>query len=382
MRRRGDSIAPFHAMEVLKRARRREAEGGDVLHMELGEPVLGAPSPVVARAREWLARAAGGLGYTDALGLPSLRERIARHYADTYGTELKPERIAVTAGSSAAFVLGLLSAFGDGARIGLSEPGYPAYRNIVNALGMKPVGIPTEGATRFQPTRAHLDAAAPLDGLVVASPSNPTGAMLDRIALGGVVEWCRQRGTRLISDEVYHGITYGAPAVTVAGMTTEAIAVNSFSKYYGMTGWRLGWLVAPPDLVRPLERLAQNLFICAPSLAQHAAEAAFDCAEELDARVAEYARSRDLLLEALPRAGFERLAPSDGAFYVFADVGELADDSSAYCRRMLAETGVAVTPGIDFDPVRGRRFLRFSFAGSAETVASACRRLIDWNDGR
>ena len=379
--RRGDSIAPFHAMEVMKSTARREASGRDVLHMEIGQPALGAPAPVVARAQALLADG-GGLGYTDALGQTRLRERIAEQYATFYGTEVEPERVVVTSGSSAAFVLGLLAAFGDGARIGLPEPGYPAYRSIVAALGMEPVGIPTEARSRFQPAAEHLEAASPLAGLLVASPNNPTGTMLDRNALIGVVQWCRERDVRLISDEVYHGISYGERALTVAGLTTEAIAVNSFSKYYGMTGWRLGWLVAPPDLLRPLECLAQNLFICASAIAQEAAVVAFDCAEELDRRVASYARNRALLLEALPRAGFTRLAPTDGAFYLFADVGELTDDSDSYCRRMLDEIGVAVTPGIDFDPVRGNRFLRFSFAGSESTVAEACRRLTAWNGGR
>lgn len=379
---RGDSIAPFYAMEAMKAANEREAAGHTVLHMELGEPGGGAPAPVIEAARELLRTRGAELGYTEALGIPELRQRIAQRYGETYGVELEPDRVIVTTGSSAAFLLGFLAAFGDGARIGLTEPGYPAYRNIVKALGMEAVGIATEADTRYQPTPELLDGAGALDGLVIASPANPTGTMLDRDALTALVGWARERGVRLISDEVYHGITYADAAVSVAGLTTEAVVVNSFSKYFAMTGWRLGWMVAPPELVRPVERLAQNLFLSPPALAQHAALAAFRCTGELDARVAGYARNREVLLEALPRAGFDRLAPADGAFYIFADVRGLTDDSAVFCARMLEETGVAATPGIDFDPRRGERFIRFSIAGPAAAMEEAARRLVAWQGGR
>ena len=315
--------------------------------------------------------------YTEALGLPVLRRRIAERIREAYGVDVDPDRVAVTTGSSAAFQLGLLAAFEGGARIGVTEPGYPAMRNIVEALGMEAVGIPTHARDRYQPTPKVL-ADARLEALVVASPANPTGTMLDRAALSALVDWARADGVRLISDEVYHGITYGDAAVSVAELDPDAIVINSFSKYYCMTGWRLGWMIAPPELIPAIERLAQNLFLCPPTLAQHAALAAFECGAELDARVAAYARNRKVMLEALPRAGFDRLAPADGAFYLFADVGALTDDSTAFCARMLEETGVAATPGIDFDPRRGKRFVRFSIAGPAAVIDEAARRLVAW----
>ncbi len=362
-------------MEVLKAANRRQAAGADVLHLELGEPGGGAPPKALAAAQAALA---GRLGYTEALGLPSLRARIGRHYRDAYGISVEAERIAITTGSSAGFLLAFLAAFGDGARVGIAEPGYPAYRNILAALGMTPVGIPTGPETRFQPTPELLARAGRLDGLIVASPANPTGTMLDAPAMRAIAEWCAANGVRLVSDEVYHGITFGTRAVCALEVTPDAIAVNSFSKYFSLTGWRVGWAVLPPDLVDYVERLGQNLYISPPTISQIAAEAAFDDATFLDAKVAGYARTRALLLEELPRAGFARLAPADGAFYLFADVSDLTGDSTAFCERMLAETGVAATPGIDFDPVRGKRFLRFAIAGPGEQMAEAARRLRAW----
>ena len=361
----------------MKVANAREAAGHPVLHMELGEPTGGAPAAVLAAAAEMLRSRAGELRYTEALGLPALRRRIAARVRETSGVAVDPERVAVTTGSSAAFQLGLLAAFDSGARIGVTEPGYPAVRNIVAALGMEAVGIPTRAEDRYQPTPEVL-AEARLDALVVASPANPTGTMLDRAALSALADWARANGVRLISDEVYHGITYGDAAVSIAEVDPDAIVINSFSKYYCMTGWRLGWMIAPPEMIPPIERLAQNLFLCPPTLAQHAALAAFDCGDELDARVAAYARNRQVMLEALPRAGFDRLAPADGAFYLFADVSGLTADSVAFCARMLDETGVAATPGIDFDPRRGGRFVRFSFAGPAAVIEKAARRLVAW----
>lgn len=371
------SVPPFIVMDVLRAANERAAAGEDVLHLEVGQPGTPAPEAVLADAK----RALDGdrIGYTDALGIPPLRARIARHYKQTYGVEVDAERIMVTPGSSGGFLLGFLASFDIGDRVALAAPGYPAYRNILSALGIEPVLLPCEAEHRFQPTPELLDkVAGRLDGLIVASPSNPTGTMLGRAELTALVEACRERSIRLISDEIYHGITYGARAVSALELSDQAIVINSFSKYYSMTGWRLGWMVLPEDLKRPVECLGQNFFISAPTLSQIAGTTAFDCGAVLDGYVAAYARNRELLLRELPKAGFDRLAPADGAFYLYADVTHLTNDSDAFCRRMLAETGVATTPGIDFDPERGNRFLRFSFSGPEAEMAEAARRLKAW----
>ncbi|MBB4287808.1 pyridoxal phosphate-dependent aminotransferase [Roseospira goensis] len=370
-------VPPFIVMDVMSAAAAREAAGARVLHLEVGQPGTGLPR----RAAEKLARLieTEPLGYTVALGIPALRERIARHYREAHGADVPPERILVTTGSSAAFQLAFLAAFPAGARVGLAAPGYPAYRHILSALGVEPVILPVGPETRYQPTVEVLEACGErLDGLIVASPSNPTGTVVPPDAMRALARSCEDRGIRLISDEIYHGIVYGEPAVSAAGLTETAIVINSFSKYYSMTGWRLGWLVAPPDMIRPLECLAQNMFISAPTLSQYAGLYAMDCTEELEANVARYAANRALLLEALPAAGFDRLAPADGAFYLYADVSRLTNDSPDFCRRMLAETGVAATPGLDFDAAQGHRFVRFSFAGSTEDMAEAARRLQAW----
>lgn len=374
--RRSD-ISPFLVMEVMRAANEREAAGGDVFHLEVGQPSTGAPKAVIEAAKAALTRER--LGYTDALGLPDLRAAVARHYKDYYGVDVAPERVVVTVGSSGAFVLAFLSCFDPGDRVAVAQPGFPCYRNILSALGVTPVPLPVEAATRFQPSVALLGRLAePLDGLVVASPSNPTGTMLPSGELAALVRYCKDRGIRLISDEIYHGITYGGRAGTALALGEGMLVVNSFSKYFSMTGWRLGWMVVPEELIEPVERFAQNLFISPPTLAQHAAIVAFDCREELDANVARYARNRDLLLDELPKAGFESLAPADGAFYLYADVAHLTNDSEALCRQMLAECGVATTPGVDFDPWRGKAFVRFSFAGATDDMADAARRLQRW----
>jgi aspartate/methionine/tyrosine aminotransferase len=370
-------VPPFIVMDVLRAANEREAAGEEVLHLEVGQPGTPAPAPVRAAAKAALETAK--IGYTDALGLRSLRARIARSYAELYGVELDPGRVVVTTGSSGGFLLSFLASFEPGDRVALAAPGYPAYRNILASLGVEPVLLPCDLEHRFQPTVELLDrVAAPLDGLILASPSNPTGTMLERDALCDLVDYCAARGLRLISDEIYHGIAYESPAVSALELTDQAIVINSFSKYYSMTGWRLGWMVLPEDLLRPVECLAQNLFISPPTLSQIAAEAAFDCREELDGYVAAYARNRALLLGELPKAGFDRLAPADGAFYLYADVSRLTNDSQDFCRRMLAETGVAITPGNDFDPERGHHFVRFSFAGLEVEMAQAAERLAAW----
>lgn len=373
-------VPAFIVMDVLRAANEREAAGEKVLHLEVGQPGTPAPTPVRAAAKAALEDAR--IGYTDSMGLRSLRVRIARHYADVYGIEVDPGRVIVTTGSSGGFLLSFLASFEHGDRVALAAPGYPAYRNILSTLGVEPVLLPCDLEHRFQPTVELLDqVASPLDGLILASPSNPTGTMLGRAALSELVAYCADRGVRLISDEIYHGITYEEPAVSALELTDDAIIINSFSKYYSMTGWRLGWMVLPQDLLRPVECLAQNLFISPPTLSQMAAEAAFDCREELDGYVSVYARNRSLLLRELPKAGFDRLAPADGAFYLYADVSPLTNDSEDFCRRMLAETGVAITPGVDFDPERGHQFVRFSFAGLEAETAEAAARLETWLGG-
>ncbi len=374
--RRG-RIPPFIAMDVLRAANEAAAAGSDVLHLEVGQPATPAPAGVLEAARAALGRET--LGYTDALGLPALREAIAAHYRQRYAIAVDPARVAVATGSSGAFLLAFLAAFEPGDRVAMATPAYPAYRNILAALDLVPVELPAGPAERYQMTldllRGH---AGTVDGLIVASPANPTGTMLAPDELAGIARYCRERGIRFVSDEIYHGIAYGRPAATALAGDSEAIVVSSFSKYFSMTGWRLGWAIMPPDMVRAVECLAQNLYISPPTLSQHAALAAFDCRDELDANVARYAVNRALLLDELPKAGFERFAPSDGAFYLYADIAHLTHDSSEFCRRMLRETGVACTPGIDFDPARGHTSLRIAFAGSTETVAEAARRLKSW----
>lgn len=375
------AIPPFFVMEVMRAAAEREAAGLEVLHMEVGQPSTGAPKGVAEAAAAAVA-GTDPLGYTGALGIPPLRAAIVRWYKDRYGVEVPERRVVVTTGSSGAFQLGFLAAFDPGDRVAMASPSYPAYRHTLTAAGVVPVELPTGPEHRFQPTVALLEALEePVQGLIVASPANPTGTMLSREELTALSDWCRANGVRMVSDEIYHGLTYGTGAVTAAEVNDEALVVNSFSKYFSMTGWRLGWMIVPDDLLRSVECLAQNLFISAPTLSQVSAVAAFDCTEELDGHVARYARNRALLLEELPKAGFTKMAPADGAFYIYADVSDMTDDSEALAKRILEETGIACTPGIDFDTARGRRFLRFSFAGAEETIAEAARRLIAWRAG-
>lgn len=369
-------IDPFIVMDVMRAANELAAAGEDVLHLEVGQPGTPAPQKVIAAAQRALQEEL--LGYTDAFGVPELRQRIAQHYTDFYGVAVDPSRVVVTTGSSGGFLLAFLSAFEPGDRVALAAPGYPAYRNILTALGVEPVLLETTAADRFQPTPKLLQAAGDLDGLILASPSNPTGTMVGREDFEALVAWCRAAGVRLISDEIYHGITYGSPAVTAADLDADAIVINSFSKYFSMTGWRLGWMIVPDALLRPVECLTQNLFISPPTLSQHAGIAAFDSEEEATANVARYARNREILLDQLPRAGFDRLAPADGAFYIYADIAHMTNDSPEFCRRMLAEAHVAATPGVDFDPFSGHKFVRFSFAGIEEDMQAACARLAEW----
>ncbi|HKW53322.1 MAG TPA: aminotransferase class I/II-fold pyridoxal phosphate-dependent enzyme [Stellaceae bacterium] len=370
-------VPPFIAMDVLRAANERAAAGDDVLHLEVGQPSTPAPAAVLAAARAALDGET--LGYTDALGLPALREAIAAHYRERYGVALDPSRVVVTTGSSGAFLLAFLAAFEPGDRVALAAPSYPAYRNILTALDLVPVELTAGPEHRYQAALDLLRAQGQgVDGLIVASPANPTGTMLAPDELAAIVRYCRDMGIRLVSDEIYHGIVYSVTAATALASGDEAIVVNSFSKYFSMTGWRLGWMVAPADMLRPIECLAQNLYISPPALSQHAALAAFGCRDELDANVARYARNRAVLLDELPKAGLTRFAPADGAFYLYADVAHLTNDSPEFCRRMLREIGVACTPGTDFDPARGNATLRLSFAGTADTIAEAARRLRAW----
>ena len=369
-------VPPFIAMDVLRAATEREAAGADVIHLEVGQPGTPAPAAVLEAARQALAR--DRIGYTDALGVMALRRAIAAHYDAQYGVAVEPCEVVVTTGSSAGFMLAFLAAFEAGERVALAAPGYPAYRNILSALGLEPVLIEVGENTHYQPTPELLDACGPLDGLVVASPANPTGTMIGAAELARLARYCRERQIRLVSDEIYHGITYETPAATARAFGPEAIVVNSFSKYYSMTGWRLGWMLVPPELLRSVECLAQNLYISPPALSQLAALPVFGCRDELDRHVARYRHNRDLLVASLSAAGISRFAPAEGAFYLYADVSALTRDSGAFCRRLLAEAGVALTPGRDFDPIHGDDWVRLSFAGSGEEIAAAARRLQEW----
>jgi aspartate/methionine/tyrosine aminotransferase len=384
---RGATAPPFLVMDVIAAANARAATlppgaHGDalgVIRMEVGQPGTGAPRGAAEAAIRAL-QGAAPLGYTEAFGLPSLRERIALHYAERYGIGVPASRIAVTVGASGAFPLAFLAAFDRGDRVAMAAPFYPPYANILTALGMQPVLLPCDAATRWQPSLAMLEALDPRpEGLIIASPCNPAGTMLPPQDLAAIARWCEANGVRLISDEIYHGLTYGEVAeATAAGFSASAVVVNSFSKYFSMTGWRIGWLLLPEDLVRPVECLAQNLFISAPRIAQVAAEAAFACKPELEANIARYRRNRALLLRDLPAAGLDRLSPADGAFYLWADIGHLTNDATAFCARMLAEAGIAATPGVDFDRDRGNRFLRLSYCGPEADMAAAAVRLRGW----
>jgi len=375
---RRSSIDPLVVMDVMREANVRAAEGADIIHMEVGQP--GTPAPRAARERARAALETDRLGYTDALGLPALRERIARYYGERYDVGVAPERVVVTSGSSAGFVLAFLAVLDAGDTMLLPSPGYPCYRHILKALGAKPVLIETSPAARWMPDARDLERFAGEEpaGLLLASPNNPTGTMAVGPRLGELADACRRRRLWLISDEIYHGLEYDEPAVTAIAHWQAAIVVNSFSKYFSMTGWRIGWLVVPEALVRTIERLAQNLYISPPTISQVAALGAFDGIDELEEIKAGYAANRALLLSELPAAGLASILPADGAFYLYADVSALTSDSAAFAKTMLKEIGVAVTPGIDFDPVRGRHFIRFSYAEPQAAVREAARRIKGW----
>ncbi|MCV3271048.1 pyridoxal phosphate-dependent aminotransferase [Roseobacter sinensis] len=365
-------VDPFIVMDVMEAARRLEDTGRHVIHMEVGQPGTGAPKAATEALRR--AMDAGPLGYTVALGLPALRARIARMYADWYDVDLDPNRVVVTPGSSGGFLLSFTALFDTGERVGIGAPGYPSYRQILRAMDLKPVDIPTARETRYQPAPADLR-GLDLAGLLVASPANPTGTMLDLSAMRALIEAAVAQGAAFISDEIYHGIEYDAKAVTALQITDDAYVINSFSKYFSMTGWRVGWMVVPEDHVRIVERIAQNMFICAPHASQVAALAAMDAEEELQANLDVYRTNRALMLEGLPKAGFTRIAPPDGAFYVYADVSDLTDDSRAFAAEILEQAGVSVTPGLDFDQQRGHQSVRFSYARSTADIEEGLARL-------
>lgn len=376
--RRSD-VPPFMVMDVMAAAARIEASGGHVIHMEVGQPSASAPKTAIAAAHAALE--AGRIDYTSALGIPSLRERIARHYRDAYGCAVSPERIVVTTGSSGGFILAFLAMFEPGDRVAVTVPGYPPYRHILTALGCEPVLIETSDETRHALTGEALLAAhrkAPLKGVLVGSPANPTGTMMSREALSSLIAAAEDAGIRFISDEIYHGLDYAFPAVTAAALSQHALVINSFSKYFCMTGWRVGWMVVPDVLVRPIERLQQNLSISVPSLSQIAAEAAFDGAAEMEEIKHGYQENRRILIEGLPRAGLTRFLPADGAFYLYADVSDFTSDSLDFAKQMLEQARVAATPGLDFDPIHGRSFIRLSYARSADEMREAVDRIAHW----
>lgn len=371
------TVDPFIVMDVMAEAARLEAEGRTIIHMEVGQPGTGAPAG--ARAAAAKAMEDDALGYTVAKGLPALRARISQLYMDWYGVAVDPERIIITPGSSGAFVLAFTALFDAGDRVAIGAPGYPSYRQISKALNVEPVDLQTRAENRLQPVARDIfdaakDGGRKFDGMLVASPANPSGTMLDHDAMRALIEACAAEGAAFISDEIYHGIEYEAKAVTALEISNDAWVINSFSKYFSMTGWRVGWMVVPQDQVRRVERLAQNMFICAPHVAQVAALAAMDCDDELQANMDVYRENRRLMLEGLPKAGFDKIAPPDGAFYVYADVSEYTADSRAFASEILNEAGVAVTPGLDFDPVRGATTLRFSYArGTADIIEGLAR---------
>lgn len=367
-------IEPFHAISVSRLAHRLQAQGRSIIHMEFGQPSTGAPAAAIAEAHRVLDSDA--MGYWES---PELRARIARHYTETQGATVAPEQIVLTCGASPALVLALNTLFGPGARVALARPGYVAYRGTLAALHMVPVELACGPAERYQITAAALERIDPApDGLILASPANPTGTIIAPDELAAIARVCAARGIRIISDEIYHGISYGLPTVSILRHAPDALVINSFSKYFSMAGWRLGWLVVPPPLIAAAFARVGNLFLTPPSLSQKAGLIAFDCRDELEGHIANYTANRSLLLAALPALGLARIAPPDGAFYIWADIGHLTDDAMGFCVRLLEDTGVATAPGIDFDPVDGHRFIRFSFAVSTTELRDAIQRMIPW----
>jgi aspartate/methionine/tyrosine aminotransferase len=369
-------VDPFLAMDVLDRANALAGAGRTVFHLEAGQP--GTPAPRLALEAARRALGSEALGYTEAMGRPALRQRIARHYREREGVDVAPERVIITTGSSAGFLLAYIALFETGQTLAMTVPGYPAYRNIAHALGLKPHFIACRERAHFRLTATAIAGARDVDGVLIASPANPSGTVIAEPELAAIVELCAQRNLPLVSDEIYHGITYGERARTALAFSNEAVVINSFSKYFSMTGWRIGWMVVPEKLVRTIERLAQNFYISPPTIAQVAAMAALDSTDELDGHVRTYAANRTRLLAALKHAGFREWAPADGAFYLYAKVSPFNLDASTFTRRLLDETGVAATPGHDFDPFEGDRWVRFSYAGAPSEIEGAAAALVTW----
>lgn len=377
-RARDRVVKPFYAVEINRLAHERVRRGLDVIHMEVGQPSAGAPEAALQAAER--AMRSDKLGYWES---GALKERIARHYLDWYGVEVEPKRVILTPGASGALLLAFAVLLDAGDLVAMGRPGYPAYRNVLNALGMQPVELPCGAESRFQPTAAMVEALDPAPAaLIVASPANPTGTMLDRGELAALIDVCRRRSITLISDEIYHGITYGPTAVSALEIDPSAIIINSFSKYWCMTGWRLGWMIAPESLVERMNSYSGNIFLTPSALSQHAALAAMDADEELSRHLETYAANRRLVMDELRRLGITDMAPADGAFYVYADVGHLTDDSLGFCKQLLADTGVAFNTGLDFDPVGGHRTIRISFAVSRAETAEAMKRFSAWLEAR
>jgi aspartate/methionine/tyrosine aminotransferase len=373
-----DPVEPFHAIALSRLSRQLEGEGRSIIHMEFGQPSTGAPAAAIARAQAVLASDPGSYWESEPL-----KARIAQLYATRHGLSIAAERIILTCGASPALVLALSSAFRPGDRIAMARPGYVAYRNTVRALGMVPVEIACGPETRTQLTAAQLAAIDPAPaGVIIASPANPTGTIIPAAEMAAIAAVCRARGIRIVSDEIYHGLSYVGPVASALEFAPDALVVNSFSKYFSMVGWRLGWLVAPEDLVGAARARMGNLFLTAPSLSQHAGLVAMDCSDELESHVARYAANRALMLAAMPAMGLTKIAPPDGAFYIWADVGHLTDDAMALAEQLLRDTGVATAPGLDFDPVDGRHCLRFSFAVSTPLVEEAIARMTPWFQAR
>ncbi len=369
-------IAPFYVMEVMRAAEAREASGAEVLHLEVGQP--STPAPTGARSAAAEALTSDRLGYTGAAGTPSLRRAIGGWYRDRYNVEIETDRIVVTTGASGSVVLSLLALFDAGQRVAVLEPGYPCYRNDLAALGVEVVTIPVSPESGFRPTVDQLEGTGPIDGLIVASPSNPTGTVLPPDELNTIVGWAEANDVRLVVDEIYHGVTYGAETPTALEFGEDVVVMNSFSKYFSMTGWRLGWVVAPTTIAAAVERLSQSLTIAPPTISQVAAEAAFGCLDELEGNVKIYRHNRTIVLDGLAAAGLDRMAPPDGAFYVWVDVSRFGLDSQDLCRLWLETLGIAATPGIDFDRQRGQDYVRFSYAGAPEEITEAMSRLKTW----
>ncbi|MFV0296507.1 MAG: pyridoxal phosphate-dependent aminotransferase [Hyphomicrobiaceae bacterium] len=373
------NIDPFIVMDVMQKAQDLEASGKQVIHMEVGQPATGAPRAALERVKAALD--SDPLGYTMALGIDPLRERNAHHYKDLYGVDISADRVVVTTGSSGAFLLSFLGLFNAGDKVALPAPGYPCYRNILSAVDVETVPMVTGPDTRWMPTLQQVETAATQDkvaGVLIASPSNPTGTMFEPARLKEIALACRRLGIWFISDEIYDGLAWGQEQASALQYSDEAIVINSFSKYFSMTGWRVGWMIVPEGLARTIQRLAQNIFISAPTVSQVAALGAFDGMDELEQNKRVYATNRELLLRELPKAGFTDIVPADGAFYLYADVSRFTNDSGAFTWTMLDETGVAVTPGLDFDPERGSRYIRFSYAGSTDDMAEGVHRLQNW----